>query len=194
MKLSFQSRIVLFFSALFVGIQALTLVCVYRVSHDNVTRQLNQNLLFAEQAFDRLLTERGQRIASETRILVADFGFRTTISDGDAKTIASALVNLTLRIRGQRAFYIDLQGNTVADTAEHLQGKPFIFPDALAQAESQGHAVVFGLLDAELYEWAIVPVLAPVPIGWVAVAIAVDHGRVGQFKHLSALPLDVTLL
>ncbi|WP_197026981.1 sensor histidine kinase [Methylomonas sp. 11b] len=192
--MSFQSRIVLFFSALFVGIQALTLACAYRVSLDNVTRQLDQNLLFAEQTFERLMMERGKRIASETRILVADFGFRTTVSDGDSKTIASALENLTLRIRGQRAFYIDLQGNTVADTAELLQGKPFIFPDALAQAENQGSAVVFGLLDEKLYEWAIVPVLAPIPIGWVAVAIAVDHGRVDQFKHLSSLLLDVSLI
>ncbi|OAH96906.1 hypothetical protein A1353_23835 [Methylomonas methanica] len=191
---SFQSRIVLFFSALFVGIQALTLACVYRVSLDNVTRQLDQNLLFAEQTFERLMTDRGKRIASETRILVADFGFRTTVSDGDSKTIASALENLTLRIRGQRAFYIDLQGNTVADTAELLQGKPFIFPDALAQAENHGSAVVFGLLDEKLYEWAIVPVLAPIPIGWVAVAIAVDHGRADQFKHLSSLLLDVSLI
>ncbi len=191
---SFQTRIVLFFSALFVGIQALTLACVYRVSLDNVTRQLDQNLLFAEQTFERLMTERGKRIVSETRILVADFGFRTTVSDGDSKTIASALENLTLRIRGQRAFYIDLQGNTLADTAELLQDKPFIFPDALAQAENQGSAVVFGLLDEKLYEWAIVPVLAPIPIGWVAVAIAVDHGRVDQFKHLSSLLLDVSLI
>jgi signal transduction histidine kinase len=167
---------------------------VYRVSLDNVTRQLDQNLLFAEQTFERLMMERGKRIASETRILVADFGFRTTVSDGDSKTIASALENLTLRIRGQRAFYIDLKGNTVADTAELLQGQPFIFQDALAQAENQGSAVVFGLLDAKLYEWAIVPVLAPIPIGWVAVAIAVDHGRVDQFKHLSSLLLDVSLI
>lgn len=167
---------------------------MYRVSLDNVTRQLDQNLLFAEQTFERLMMERGKRIASETRILVADFGFRTTVSDGDSKTIASALENLTLRIRGQRAFYIDLKGNTVADTAELLQGQPFIFQDALAQAENQGSAVVFGLLDAKLYEWAIVPVLAPIPIGWVAVAIAVDHGRVDQFKHLSSLLLDVSLI
>lgn len=191
--LSFQNRITLFFAALFIGIQALTIISVYRVSRDNLIHQLDQNLLYAEQIFQRLLMERGERIAGETRILVADFGFRSTVSSGDAKTISSALENLALRIRAQRAFYIDLRGQTVADTANRLQGGHFIFPDALTMAENNGKAVVFGMLAGKLYEWAIVPVLAPLPIGWVAIAQTVDQHRVNQFKQLSSLPLDISI-
>lgn len=193
MTLSFQTRIVLFFSTLLVGIQGVTLGAVYWVSHDNVIEQLSQNLIYAERFFDHLLTERGERAASVTSILVADFGFRTTVSKGDQKTINSALENLLYRIRGQRAFYVNLEGNVLADTAERYRDAPFVFPDALSTAEGQGKAVVFGLLDGELYEWAIVPVLAPVPIGWVAVGLVVDHGLVNHFENLSTLPIDITL-
>jgi len=194
MNLSFQTRIVLFFSALFLGVQILTMVCVYQVSHDNVIKQIAQNLVYAEQVFNLALTERGKRIASETRILVADFGFRTTVSDGDTKTIASALENLRLRIHGQRAFYVDLQGKTVTDTGGRRQGTPFMYPEALAEADRLDEVVVFGVLEGELYEWTVVPVFAPIPIGYLAVAIAVKNDGVVQLKHLSALPLEITLL
>ena len=190
---SFQSRIALFFSALLVGVQGLILLGLYWIARDNVIEQLDQNLVYAERFLHRLLTDRGRRIAGETRILVADFGFRATVSEGDADTIASALQNLVYRIHGQRAFYVALGGRIVADTAGRYREVPFMFPRALTMAEESGRAVVFGLLDGELYEWAVVPVLAPTPIGSVAIAIPVDRGLVNEFKHLSTLPLDITL-
>jgi len=194
MTLNFQNRIALFFAGLFMAIQTLTIVSVYQVSRDNLIRQLAQNLMYAEQVFQRLLLERGERIAGETRILVADFGFRSTLGSSDAKTIASALENLALRIRAQRAFFIDLTGKIVADTQNSLQDSGFVFPDALAEAENSGKAVVFGVLDGKLYEWAIVPVLAPLSIGWVAIAQQVDQRRVEQFKQLSPLPLEISMV
>lgn len=191
---SFQTRIVLFFSALFIGVQVLTLLAIYWVCRENIVEQIGQNLVYAENIFNRLLTERGDSIASETRILVADFGFRATVSDGDAETVGSALENLTYRIRGQRGFYIDLQGNIVADTAGRYNGQPFLFPDAVAAAEINGKSVVFAMLDGELSELAVVPVLAPLPIGWVGIAIAVDRRLADNFKHLSSIPPDISLL
>jgi signal transduction histidine kinase len=190
---SFQTRIVLFFSVLLICVQGAILVSVYWISRTNVIDQLGQNLLYAERFFDRLLTERSARIAGETRILVADFGFRATVSQGDPNTIASALENLSLRIRGQRAFYVDLDRTVLADTAGRYRNQPFMFPAALELAEAEGRAVVFGLLEDRLYEWAIVPVLAPMPVGWVAVALAVDQGLVHQFRQASTLPLDISL-
>jgi signal transduction histidine kinase len=194
MNVSFQNRIVFFFSGLFLTVQLITMVSVYKVSHDNVIQQISQNLVYAEQVFKLIATNRGKRIASETRILVTDYGFKSTVSDGDPKTIASALENLILRIHGHRAFYINLQGQVIADTNQQYQGTKFMFPEALADADHLGEIVVFGRLDNELYEWAVVPVLAPLSIGYVAVAIAVDRTRLEQFPELSQLPLEISLL
>jgi signal transduction histidine kinase len=194
MNLSFQARIVLFFSALFLGVQVVTLLSAYKISYDNVLKQLGQNLVYAEAVFNQLITERGERIASETRILVADFAFRTTASTGDSKTIASALENLTLRIRGKRALYVALSGEIVADTVGKYQGTAFMFPAALVKAERDGKAVVFGRLDGEFCQWAMVPVLAPIPIGWVVVAITIDPRRIEHLRQLSTLPIDVTMI
>jgi len=193
-SLSFQNRIMLFYSSLFIGVQVLTLLAIYWVCRDSIIQQIGQNLLYAEHIFNRQLSEHGDRMAAEARILVADFGFRSAVSDSDQETVVSALENLSYRIHAQRGFYINLQGKIIADTAGRYQDQPFLYPDAMTTAEAQGQSVLFGILDGELCEWVTVPVLAPLPIGWVSFAIPVDHGLVNSFKHLSALPPDISLL
>ena len=194
MSLSFQSRIMLFFSSLFIGVQILTLLAIYWVCRDNIVQQVGQNLIYAENIFNRQLTEHGNRMASEARILVADFGFRSAVSDSDEETVASALENLSYRIHAQRGFYINLQGKIIADTAGRYQQQAFMFPDAIAGAETQGQSVRFGMLDGELCEIVTAPVLAPITIGYVSIALPVNRGLVNSFKQLSALPPDISLL
>ncbi|MDD4915901.1 MAG: ATP-binding protein [Methylococcales bacterium] len=194
MSLSFQSRIVLFFSTLFIVVQILTLLAIYWVCRANIIEQIGQNLIYAENIFNRQLTEHGDRMAGEARILVADYGFRAAISDSDQATQMSALENLIYRIHAQTGFYINLQGRIIADSSGRFQEQMFRFPDAIAKADAQGQAVMFGLLDGELCELVVAPVLAPLTIGWVGIVIPVDHGLVDSFKHLSAMPPDISLL
>ncbi|MGD0958613.1 MAG: histidine kinase dimerization/phospho-acceptor domain-containing protein, partial [Methylomonas sp.] len=194
MSLNFQTRIALFYSALFVAMQVLTLISVYWVSRENIINQIGQNLIYAENIFNRTLTAQGEQIATGTRILASDFGFRSAASDGDPETLNSALQNLIYRIQGQRGFYIDMQGKVIADTGGGHQGHDFMFPAAIAQADAEGKSVMFGMLDGKLCELAVVPVLAPIPIGWVGVAIAVDSRLADNFKHMSSAPPDVTML
>ncbi|WP_347986406.1 ATP-binding protein [Methylomonas sp. AM2-LC] len=194
MNLDFQSRIVLFFSMLIVGVQLLTLVTIYWVGRENLLSQSEQNLLYAENIFKRMLTEQGEQMASETRILAADFGFRSAVSDSDQTTVNSALENLTYRIHGQRGFYVDLQGNIVADTSGRLQKQPFMFPVAINNAETQGKTVGFAMLDGEFCQLSVAPVLAPLPIGWVVILNRVDQGLVEKFKQVTANPPDISLL
>lgn len=194
MSLSFQSRIVLFFSTLFIVVQILTLLAIYWVCRANIIEQIAQNLIYAENIFNRQLTDHGDRMAGEARILVADYGFRAAVSDSDQVTQMSALENLIYRIHAQTGFYINLQGKIIADSSGRFQEQMFMFPAAVAKADEQGQSVMFGLLDGELCELVVVPVLAPLTIGWVGIVIPVDHGLVDSFKHLSALPPDISLL
>ncbi len=68
-----------------------------------------------------------------------------------------------------------------------------MFPAILAEAERTGKAVVFGRLEGGSMSGRL-PVLAPIPIGWVAVAITMDARRAERLRQLSALPIEVTLL
>lgn len=194
MNLNFQTRLVVFYWLLFVGVQCLTLAAIYWFCRHNMLDQAGQNLVYAEHIFNRQLTAHGEKIADETGILVADFGFRSAVSDGDRETVASALENLTYRGRGKRGFFIDMRGQILADTAGREQGRPFMFQTAIATADATGRSVVFGMLDGEFCELAVVPVLAPLPIGWVGIATPVDRRLVNSFKHLVGNPPDISLI
>ncbi len=144
-NLNFQTRMTLFFSALFIVVQSLTLVTGYWLIRDFLSRQIGENLLYAENSFKRMLIEHGMRIAGEARILTADFGFRSAAASGDPDTLQSALENLIYRIRGQRGFYIGLDGVINADTLKNQRrGQGFMFPDALSRAETEA-VTAFGL-------------------------------------------------
>jgi signal transduction histidine kinase len=193
-NLNFQSRLVLFFSVLLVTVQAMTLAVVSWVSRANVMEQLNETLFADERVFSRLLLERSERIANETRLLAADFGFKSTLAANDPATLNSALENLVYRIHGQQGFFIGPEGDIVATTSGRHQGAGFFFPDALQQADAEGRMVFFGTLEDRLYEWAVVPVLAPVPIGSIAIALAADRGLLQHLMRLAPANLDVSLV
>lgn len=190
---NFQTRIVLLFTLLFVSVQTFTLVTIYQVYQKNVIEQVSQNLTYSGRIFDRLLRGRGERMAAEVAILSADYAFRSTISSGDAVTLRSALENLQLRIHAQRAFYIELNGQVTADTQLNFEKSAFPFQNALDKAENDGRSVTFALINGQPHVLVTVPVLAPIPIGWIAVATSVNNRFVEQFKRLSPSALEITI-
>ncbi|NOT13915.1 MAG: EAL domain-containing protein [Methylococcaceae bacterium] len=193
MDFSFQTRIVSFVLLLFAGVQAITLVTVYQTTRSNVIKQVGQNLSYAQRIFDRLLNERGERIASETTILSADFGFRSTISSGDPVTIRSALENLILRTHAQRAFFVDMDGKVAADTDQKYDTASFPFSKAINLAPHKSSSVYFVLIDSKPHVLATVPVLAPLPIGWISIATRVDNRFLENIKKLFQVSLEITI-
>jgi diguanylate cyclase (GGDEF)-like protein len=193
MVFSFQARIVSFVLLLFAGVQAITLVTVYQTTRDNVTKQVGQNLIHAERIFDRLLNERGERIAAETDILSADYGFRSTVSSGDPITIRSALENLILRTHAHRAFFVDMDGKVVADTGQKYDTAIFPFSKAINLAPHKNSSVYFVLIDGKPHVLATVPVLAPLPIGWISIATRVDDRFLKHIKKLFQVSLEISL-
>lgn len=193
MVFSFQARIVSFVLLLFAGVQTITLVTVYQTTRDNVTKQVGQNLTYAERIFDRLLNERGERIAAETHILSADYGFRSTVSSGDTVTIRSALENLILRTQAHRAFFVDMDGKVAADTGQKYETAIFPYSKAINLAPHKNSSVYFVLIDGKPHVLATVPVLAPLPIGWVSIATRIDDRFLEYIKKLFQVTLEITL-
>jgi signal transduction histidine kinase len=189
MKFAFQTRIVLVFFGLYLSIQAVTLLMAYRIAHHSVQRQLLDTLNYAEHSFEQVMMNRSEQIADEARLLVADYALRSTLTGGDAETIRSALMNLNLRIHGQRAVFIGLDGKTLADTVDNAATPPL--PD---QWRSSKPLVTLSYELNRLQEWAFVPVLAPLPVGWVGIALDLDQSRIEQIKRLSSSMLEISLI
>lgn len=194
MSHSIKSRIILFYGLLIVGLQVLVFLGVYWFSRDNVIDQLNKDLVYAENIFNQMVVNSSEQLIKETHLLVADFAFLQVLNSSDIETTRSALTNLGLRINGQRVFYIGLDKNIIVETAEKFDGKPFFFPNVIEEAQRLGQASAFVVIDDNLYNIVLVPVLAPQTIGWLAIAARVDTKLIEQFKKLSSIDILISII
>ena len=189
----FQTKLALFFTALFLILQGVAIYTVQQAIVQNIFDQSRDQLIAANRIFTSRVAATVNALADGTRILASDFGFRTAVATNDSPTILSTLNNLGARIAADRVMLVDLDYLVTADTG-NPSSKPYDFPffDLIDLAEEQSRAESIAVLDGAIYEFVVVPVLAPVPIAWIAIAVEIDQPFAHEFRQESTLPLEVT--
>lgn len=202
---SFQTRLVLFFVALFALVQALTFTAVQTGIVNNIFDQARDQLMAAGGILERRILATTEDLAQGTSILASDFGFRQAVATADHSTIISALDNLATRIRADRIMLLSLDGVVVADTGSAIDASargdivtigqanaPFPFADMTEEAELKGRAVSIAVLDGRIYQLVVVPILAPVPIAWITIGLEIGDVFATDMRRQSTVPVDVS--
>ncbi|MBT4739643.1 MAG: hypothetical protein HOO09_04590, partial [Rhodospirillaceae bacterium] len=172
---SFQTKLTVFFTALFLLLQGAAFLTVREAIVQNIFDQSRDQLVAANRIFATRIQATVNALAEGAQILASDFGFRTAVATNDKATILSALNNLGARISADRVILVNLDYAITADT-----GNPdalvtdFPFYDLIDRAEEEDRAESFTVLDGIIYEFVVVPVLAPVPIAWIAIGVEID--------------------
>ncbi len=185
---SLQARIALFFVILLVTVQAV-LVLLVSVGGERIAKdRIGQELLVGERVFRRLIEQSNRQLTDAARILAADFGFRTAIATRDYGTIVSVLANHGARIDANVVMLADLDRKLLADTLHaDRRSTDFPFPELIALAERNRQASSIVLIDGKPYQVVVVPVLAPVPIAWVAMGFVIDDRVAHDLQAVAAL-------
>ena len=191
----FQGRLILFFGMLFFVVGAITFLLVQNAIQRNIFDQARAQLSATNDIFNRRLAETADSLAGGSALLASDFGFRQAVATDDRATILSALHNLADRINADRVLLVSLDDAVVADTdkAEHVEtDKLFQFTDMIDTAEDKGRASATTVLDGKIYELVVVPVKAPLPIGWIVVGIESGNQFVADLKRVTTVPVEIT--
>lgn len=190
---SFQTKLALFFTVMFLLLQGAAYFTVQQAIVQNIFDQSKDQLVAANRIFASRIQATVTALAEGAQILASDFGFRTAVATNDKPTVLSALNNLGARIAADRIMLVNLDYQTVADTGNpDAAATDFPFYDLVDRAEEESRAESFTVLDGVIYEFVVVPVLAPVPIAWIAIGVKIDDRFVEEFRQESTLPLDVT--
>jgi diguanylate cyclase (GGDEF)-like protein len=188
---SLQARIVIFFVILLCVLQGVTLLLMSAANERIAKSQIAQELVVGERVFRRLLEQNSQQLAQAASVLAADFAFREAIATRDEGTIASVLGNHGRRINANVVMLADLDkkllANSLHDTAKQ---SPFPFPELIESAQQQGRASDTVLMDGRPYQLVVVPVLAPIPIAWVAMGFVIDDAVALDLQALSGLQVS----
>src|SRR5258706_11020827 len=185
---SFRGRLVVVFLGLFVLIQAVGYLVVGAFVRASARHTVEEALRLASTLFTRQLEVRTQTLVTATRLLSGDFALKTAVATADHATTASVLDNHGRRVDADVLLLASLDGTVIADMRGPARpGTPFPAPRLIAAAESGHAASDVVAIDGRLHQLAVVPLLAPEPIAWLAAGFAIDDRTAADLRHLSGL-------
>ena len=182
-----QGRIALLFVAALMLLQVAVFITVdwaiTSIARENLATELATDM----RVFHRINDVRTQQLTDVVRVLSADFGFRQAVATQDHNTVLSALVNQSRRLGADLMMMMTPQGVVFANTGGP-PGEAFNQPDLMLLAEARGLANDIVAFGKGTYRMTVIPVLAPLPIAYLAVGMSVDDNwaarltREGQFN------------
>ncbi|HYF58947.1 MAG TPA: EAL domain-containing protein [Burkholderiaceae bacterium] len=188
---SLRTRATGFVLALLLGVQLAGFGMIRASIERNARADVARQLEVGARVFERLMRHETETLAQGARILASDYGFREAIGSDDLETITSALANHGGRIGATVAMYWNagfaLKATTVATLAPEARDHVAALVRGAARSAPVDGAV---LIDGHLHRFVVVPVLAPLPIGWVVMGFATDARLAADLRELSALEVS----
>jgi diguanylate cyclase (GGDEF)-like protein len=189
---SIGARIVVMFMVLLLAVQIASFMALRASLSSHAHRVLPAKLAEGERLLQSLLDRRAQSLIDGARLLAADYGFREALASEDSETIVSVLANHGARIGATEVALLATDFKLRWTTAPHAQDLVPIATRLAVQAGRSGQASAVTLLADRPYQAVLVPVKAPLVIGWVLMAFPLDAQLAADMQRLSAL--DLTLL
>lgn len=166
-----------------VAVQAVIRSSIEESVETNIQRELDSSA----NVWARLVDQNAQRLQLGASVLAADFGFRSAIASGDAETIGSALENNGARIGATVAgflgtdFSVKALAKTQSDAA--LQSSVEALAKSMSRDAQQGRLT---LAMGRLHQFVMVPVRAPLVVGWVVMGFPVDESLARDMLSLTS--------
>lgn len=188
---SLQSRVVALLLVLVLGVQLGTYFIINSAINRNSRALIAEEVTVGERVFQRLLRQNAEMLTQGAQLLAKDYGFLSAIASRDEETIDSALANHGARIGASMTVLIDADRTmrkgpeqAVSMTVQNLILK------LVDVAAREGSAVGTGIVDDAPFQIVVVPVKAPVLVGWVAMAFPIDQRLANDMRDLSSLEVS----
>jgi len=119
-----HNRIAGVYLALLLGVQALSYWFIQDSIDGNARAAIQTELDTGEKVLLHLIDQNADSLTQATRVLAADYGFRSAVASGDRETVNSALLNHSERIHADLALFTDpdfvLQASTTGPARVRL--------------------------------------------------------------------------
>ena len=192
---SLESRIVTLFLVLIVAVQLIGLLVIQRGIESNARLAISSELNNGAKVFRRLLEQNAQSLRFGARLLSRDTAFVAAIGNNDESdraTIESALVNSGRRIKASLTMLIGadrkISATTNNDQAAALEK---LVIGMLDRAEASDGANGIAIVDRRPYQIVVMPVKAPITIGWIVMAFPIDRRLATDMREVSSLHATV---
>lgn len=181
-------RLKIFLSLIFVS---LTILGVnFRGLEKGLSKQMGDtvrsDLKLSSTVFKNSFQYKKDSLTKSLRLLVGDFAFKQAVHKNDEATLKSVLKNHLNRISGDVLIYFDMKGKM-----KGYSGKAKIIStldkNYLKQVKKNGEIFFLNNFFDELYLVYLVPLKAPITMGYVALAEAIDQELLMELKSIHNL-------
>ena len=151
----------------------------------NARTVLGEELRVGQNIWSRLVEQRASKLAQGAALLAADYGFRDAVSSDDRDTIMSALDNHGGRIDASLAALLDPKYELLAISSGHSRDLAATLSQVaplLAERRS-----IIALVGERPYQFVMVPMRAPVLVGWVVMGFEVGQNLIKDLNAVSGL-------
>jgi diguanylate cyclase (GGDEF)-like protein len=188
---SLESRIVTLFLVLLIVVQLVGLAVIQRGIDSNARTAISTELVNGGKVFARLMEQNAQNLRNGARLLSRDAGFLAAIGiadEDDRATIESALANHGRRIRASMTMLVSPERKVVASTSDaQAAGLAHMVMSMLDKAEQSDGANGIAIFERLPYQIVVVPVKAPLTIGFVVMAFPLDERLARDMRETTAL-------
>jgi diguanylate cyclase (GGDEF)-like protein len=188
---SLGTRIVVLFLGLLLLVQAASFLAIRASIDRNARASITEELQVGERVLTRVLDQNAQKLAEGASLLAADYGFRAAVSSNDADTIASVLANHGERIGATVTALLDTEFRLRAAAQPGLQELLPVTQRLAARALASKRASEIVVLGQRPFQLVMVPMRAPVVVGWVLMGFPIDQRLVDDMHALSSLQVSL---
>ena len=190
----FSHRLFVLFVGLLGTALATTYFVVTRTNESNARENARANLELAARLVDSAVKQRIEFLAGSAKVMTGDYAFKQTFSDGDTRTLASALVSFTGRVGAPVITLYDPEGKLLANSDPAMKDDnagPFAFLIQEATEKDLTQHSGFSYLKGQLHVLVVIPFYAPYPniFGWFGLAFPLDREFVGKIRAISGVEL-----
>ncbi|MDE2093385.1 MAG: diguanylate cyclase, partial [Burkholderiales bacterium] len=189
---SIGARIVALSLGLLFAIQVASFSAIRASLGAHARRALPEQLNVGERVLASLLEQNAQKLTEGAKLLAADYGFRSVVQSNDAPTMVSVLENHGKRIGATEAALLGTDFTLRAASGRDTGDLQPVATRLATVAMRDGAASEIAVLNGRPHQVVLVPVKAPVLVGWVLMGFPLDRHLAAEMKALSAL--NVTLL
>jgi len=192
---SLESRIVTLFLVLVVAVQLVGLLLIQHGIDSNARLSISAELDNGSKVFRRLLEQNAQSLRFGARLLARDAAFVAAIGNNDESdraTIESVLVNSGRRIKASMSMLIgENRKVSVSTNPAQTAGLEKMALSMLDQAEAADGANGIAIVDHKPYQIVVMPIKAPITIGWVVMTFPIDRQQANDMRDVSSLQTTV---
>lgn len=192
-KFSYLLKLLTFLIGLVVILEAVSYLATRVVINKAVTQNARAELLSGGELFTRIMQNNVAQLALSVKVLTEDFGFKDAVATNDEKTIASALINHSARVKADIGILITSDGKLIAsDQAFGLQIADE-FNGLKEQAQLRGQAYDIIIVDGRAYQFVMFSVKAPVVIGLAAMGFEIKQDFSIELQRLTGLEVSFVI-